>query len=69
MMLGAKFNIFFKMQNAIVFEIFKAKVESLKFQQFCLMKFEVFQSFDFDLEYFWYYCILKKKIKHQPSAI
>ena len=44
---------FFIMEKWPVSEIFDVKFESLKFQQFYLMKFEFFQSFKFDLKYFW----------------
>ena len=42
---------FFIMEKWPVSEIFDVKVESLKFQQFYLMKFDFFQSFNFDLKF------------------
>merc|ERR1712051_129353 len=42
---------FFIMEKWPVSEKFYVKVESLKFQQFYLMKFDFFQSFNFDLKF------------------
>ena len=39
------------MEKWPVSEEFHVKVESLKFQQFYLMKFDFFQSFNFDLKF------------------
>jgi hypothetical protein len=41
------------MEKWPVSEEFHVKVESLKFQQFYLMKFDFFQTFNFDLEFLW----------------
>merc|ERR1712051_613304 len=42
---------FFIMENWPLSEEFYVKVESLKFQQFHLMKFDFFQSFNFDQKF------------------
>ena len=47
----SKSHNFFIMEKWPVSEEFYVKVESLKFQQFYLMKFDFFQSFNFDLKF------------------
>ena len=44
---------FFITEKWPVSEEFYVKVESLKFQQFYLMKFDFFPSFNFDLKFLW----------------
>ena len=41
------------MEKWPVSEEFYVKVESLKFQQFYLMKFDFFQNFNFDIKLLW----------------
>jgi hypothetical protein len=44
---------FFIMEKWPVSQQLQVKVETLKFQQFYLMKFDFFQSFNFDLKLLW----------------
>ena len=56
---GVEFNIVFEMQNAIVSEIFKVKVETQKKDKFHTVKLLKFKTFKFNLKYyFWNYWIV-----------